>query len=258
VSAAIAFPSVGPATAPRTRAPTGDGDVVAAPDPSSVLVLCQALEYVPKTGWGMLAVTDEAGHDLGGVFVHDGRVCGAIAADVGFAAPGSPPTADALLRRTADAVAVLATGHTRRWSHGIGKGFEPRTTFSIAEVLATTLAGNHLTLAASAARAISMAPWLGDDAVLLAYSADSELPLPIAIGGVAAVSVRDVLELGRIGFDALVAAGCLAGRPSLVVAAPGDNGAAVATWRDGRVLYVARLAGPLARDRLLHGWTVMQ
>ena len=255
---AVAFPSVARATAPRTRAPTGDGDVVATADASSILVLCQALEYVPKSGWGMLGVSDEAGHDLGGVFVHDGRVCGAIAPEVGFAAPGTPPTTEALLRRTADAVAVLATGHARRWSHGIGKGFEPRTTFSIAEVLVTTLAGNHLALAASAARAISMAPWLGDDAVLLAYTADDELPLPIAMGGGAAVSVRDILELGRIGFDTLVAAGCLAGRPALVVAAPGDNGAAVAAWRDGRVLYVARLEGPLALDRLLHGWTVMQ
>jgi hypothetical protein len=226
-------------------------------DPAGTLVLCHALEDLPPAGWGMLAVADPDGHDLGGVFVNDGRVCGAIAPEVPLAR-GTLPPREVLLRRTAAAIAILGTGGVRRWAPGVGRGFAPRVTFSVAEVLVATLAA-HQARAGRAVRAIQMAPW-PREAIILAYAVDhsAEMLLPVAIGGEANITVRAALDLGRIGQDALVAAGCLRGRPELVLAGVGGGDTAIATWADNDLLYVARVHGPAAVERLLRGWSMMQ
>jgi hypothetical protein len=227
-------------------------------DPGGTLVLCHALEALPETGWGMLTVADVDGVELGGVFVHDRRVCGAIAADVELA-EGTQPSREVLLRRTAAAVAVLGGGGARRWAAGVGKGFQPRITFSVTEVLVATLATNQRR-ASIAARQIQLAPWLATDAVLVAYAVDhaaDDLLLPIAIGGDTSIPVRVAMELGRLGQEALVAAGCLRGRPQLVLAGVGLGDTAVAAWADTDMIYVARIGGPSAVERLLAGWAAM-
>jgi hypothetical protein len=226
-------------------------------DPAGTLVLCHALDELPPAGWGMLAVADHDGSDLGGVFVHDGRVCGAIAPDVELAR-GTLPPREVLLRRTAAAVAVLGAGSARRWSPGVGRGFAPKVTFSIAEVLIATFAA-HQARSGRAVRAIQMAPW-PRDAIVLAYAVDhaADMLLPVAIGGEPDIGVRAALDLGRIGQDALVAAGCLRGRPELVLAGVGAGDTAIATWADNDLLYVARVSGPAAVERLLRGWSMMQ
>lgn len=226
-------------------------------DPAGTLVLCHALADLPPAGWGMLAVADTGGGDLGGVFVHDGRVCGAIAPDVELAR-GTMPPREVLLRRTAAAIAILGGGGVRRWSPGIGRGFAPKVTFTVTEVLVATLAA-HQARAGRAVRAIQMSPW-PRDAIILAYAVDhaADMLLPVAIGGEPTIGVRAALDLGRIGQDALVAAGCLRGRPELVLAGVGAGDTAIATWADNDLLYVARVSGPAAVERLLRGWQMMQ
>jgi hypothetical protein len=240
-----------------TPTPTPTATTPTQLDTAGTLVLCHALEELPPSGWGMLAVADRDGTDLGGVFVHDGRVAGAIAPEVELAR-GTLPPREILLRRTAAAIAILGTGGVRRWSPGVGHGFAPRETFSVTEVLIATIAA-HQARAGRAVRAIQMAPW-PRDAIILAYAVDhaAEMLVPVAIGGDTNIGVRAALDLGRIGQDALVAAGCLRGRPELVLAGVGAGDTAIATWADNDLLYVARVSGPAAVERLLRGWGMMR
>jgi hypothetical protein len=168
------------------------------------------------------------------------------------------PPREILLRRTAAAIAILGNGEVRRWSPGVGRGFSPRETFSVTEVLVATIAA-HQARSGRAVRAIQMSPW-PRDAIVLAYAVDhdADMLLPVAVGGEASIGVRAALDLGRIGQDALVAAGCLRGRPELVLAGVGAGETAIATWADNDLLYVARVSGPAAVERLLRGWSMMR
>jgi hypothetical protein len=166
----------------------------------------------------------------------------------------------ALLHRAADAIAVLGRdGAAFNWRPHESRDYHARSSFAIAEVLATALGRAVPDLALRAERTVVMSRWIDDEAArttIAAYWCDApdRVPLPIYIAGESALAIAEALDLGLVAVDALRAAGHGDARCELVLGGFDACSRAVAAWSANGVVYVARLDGPSAIERMLAGW----
>jgi hypothetical protein len=143
-----------------------------------------------------------------------------------------------LLEHTTESIVALAARAPKaRWSRRDGAGYNPRFTFSTAEVFAQLGAATFPEAREAARRATEA---VDAHAVVAAYVRTPELadPCPVLLQNATTFSARELIELGRWMAAMLDLSDAIAGTTRLVGAARHD-GTGLVVWRNGSLLLCA-------------------